>query len=183
MSNASYSNLIIHNLIMLFKSHLSKRVFIMFFLSLILITFYGEDISAAHSGGTDSFGCHAGSKPYHCHGTPDNSNNGDGYNYNYGGIYNYKNGGGSSVTLYNKENVFGNNYDSFGTYHFFGSCLVGVIGYFKRKYDISRNKNLDKLCASDFGSTCLIVWFLFGPFILIYLGWAAKQWVSWFSFL
>lgn len=24
-------------------------------------------LAMAHSGGTDSEGCHAGSKPYHCH--------------------------------------------------------------------------------------------------------------------
>jgi hypothetical protein len=27
-------------------------------------------LSFAHSGGTDANGCHAGSKPYHCHGAP-----------------------------------------------------------------------------------------------------------------
>ena len=33
-----------------------------------LIFFYGFQIDAqAHSGGLNSQGCHAGSKPYHCH--------------------------------------------------------------------------------------------------------------------
>ena len=36
----------------------------------------------AHSGGTDSSGCHAGSKPRHCHGssTPNYSDSGPSYN-------------------------------------------------------------------------------------------------------
>ena len=45
---------------------------------LIIITVQGVEISIAHSGGTNSSGCHAGSKPYHCHGGPDNYNKGGG---------------------------------------------------------------------------------------------------------
>lgn len=25
------------------------------------------NVASAHSGGTDRYGCHAGSQPYHCH--------------------------------------------------------------------------------------------------------------------
>ena len=36
-------------------------------LSIVLLI--GEVPVSAHSGGTDANGCHAGSRPYHCHGT------------------------------------------------------------------------------------------------------------------
>lgn len=32
----------------------------------------------AHSGGTDANGCHAGSRPYHCHNNNNNNNNNNG---------------------------------------------------------------------------------------------------------
>jgi hypothetical protein len=39
-----------------------------FFLALIfVVTLLPPSQSSAHSGGLDSNGCHAGSKPYHCH--------------------------------------------------------------------------------------------------------------------
>ena len=39
--------------------------FLILFLTLaVSMTAYG---AAAHSGGTDARGCHAGSQPYHCH--------------------------------------------------------------------------------------------------------------------
>jgi hypothetical protein len=34
---------------------------------LILACLSFSSVSFAHSGGTDSNGCHAGTKPYHCH--------------------------------------------------------------------------------------------------------------------
>ncbi|MBD5770159.1 YHYH domain-containing protein [Marinomonas colpomeniae] len=39
-----------------------KKVIALFFVSLMAVSFV-----QAHSGGTDKNGCHAGSKPYHCH--------------------------------------------------------------------------------------------------------------------
>lgn len=32
-----------------------------------MVGFSGANLAHAHSGGTDSNGCHAGSQPYHCH--------------------------------------------------------------------------------------------------------------------
>jgi hypothetical protein len=32
-----------------------------------LVVFFPETNVSAHSGGTDKYGCHAGSRPYHCH--------------------------------------------------------------------------------------------------------------------
>jgi len=32
-----------------------------------IITVLATSTAFAHSGGTDAKGCHAGSKPYHCH--------------------------------------------------------------------------------------------------------------------
>jgi len=43
----------------------------LFFLIVIAASFFPINV-VAHSGGTDSKGCHAGSQPYHCH----NSKNG-----------------------------------------------------------------------------------------------------------
>ena len=37
----------------------------------LCVSFLTTNISYAHSGGTDSDGCHAGSQPYHCHGGGD----------------------------------------------------------------------------------------------------------------
>ncbi len=37
----------------------------------------------AHSGGTDKKGCHAGSKPYHCHGSKSDSSSSSSYDSNY----------------------------------------------------------------------------------------------------
>lgn len=37
------------------------------FIAAILVTAISATSAAAHSGGTDSNGCHGGSKPYHCH--------------------------------------------------------------------------------------------------------------------
>jgi len=39
-----------------------KKVTALFFVTLMTASFV-----QAHSGGTDKYGCHAGSKPYHCH--------------------------------------------------------------------------------------------------------------------
>lgn len=39
-----------------------KHVVALLFTSLLAI-----GVAQAHSGGTDSDGCHAGTKPYHCH--------------------------------------------------------------------------------------------------------------------
>ncbi|MGH1439631.1 MAG: YHYH domain-containing protein [Cellvibrionaceae bacterium] len=39
-----------------------KTIFSLLFISLLTI-----NLAHAHSGGTDKNGCHAGSKPYHCH--------------------------------------------------------------------------------------------------------------------
>ena len=41
-----------------------KKVVALFFVSLMFVSFAHAH---AHSGGTDKDGCHAGSKPYHCH--------------------------------------------------------------------------------------------------------------------
>ena len=35
------------------------------------------ELAVAHSGGTDRYGCHAGSRPYHCHGDGSPSRGGD----------------------------------------------------------------------------------------------------------
>jgi len=39
-----------------------KKIVALFFVALMAASFV-----QAHSGGTDKNGCHAGSKPYHCH--------------------------------------------------------------------------------------------------------------------
>ncbi|WP_328187637.1 YHYH domain-containing protein [Marinobacter sp. OP 3.4] len=39
-----------------------KKLVAVLFASMMLI-----GVAHAHSGGTDKNGCHAGSKPYHCH--------------------------------------------------------------------------------------------------------------------
>lgn len=39
-----------------------KKIVAVFFISLMAVSF-----AQAHSDGTDKNGCHAGSKPYHCH--------------------------------------------------------------------------------------------------------------------
>jgi len=38
-----------------------------------LIVVTGPVVASAHSGGTDANGCHAGSQPYHCHGSKSSS--------------------------------------------------------------------------------------------------------------
>lgn len=37
------------------------------FIALFFMVTFAASFSYAHSGGTDSKGCHAGTKPYHCH--------------------------------------------------------------------------------------------------------------------
>ncbi|MFM5267866.1 YHYH domain-containing protein [Aeromonas caviae] len=39
-----------------------KKIIALLFSSLLIV-----GVAHAHSGGTDSNGCHAGTKPYHCH--------------------------------------------------------------------------------------------------------------------
>lgn len=34
----------------------------------VSVIFAFPELAAAHSGGTDRYGYHAGSRPYHCHG-------------------------------------------------------------------------------------------------------------------
>jgi hypothetical protein len=117
-------------------------------LFLIVITIQGVEISIAHSGGTDSFGCHAGSKPYHCHGGPDNSNNTDYiedfYDMEEPIIYRSTKNNSNEYLLYS---------------HLALSCLFGVIGYYNRKYDISHNNNFNKkkLGPAGFGFFCFFV--------------------------
>ncbi|HSX95717.1 MAG TPA: YHYH domain-containing protein [Hydrogenophaga sp.] len=36
-------------------------------IALLLLALAAVSFAHAHSGGTDKNGCHAGSKPYHCH--------------------------------------------------------------------------------------------------------------------
>ncbi len=36
--------------------------------SILILSIMTTNVGFAHSGGTDSNGCHAGSQPYHCHG-------------------------------------------------------------------------------------------------------------------
>ncbi|WP_139707448.1 YHYH domain-containing protein [Aeromonas allosaccharophila] len=36
-------------------------------IALFFVTLIATSIAQAHSGGTDANGCHAGTKPYHCH--------------------------------------------------------------------------------------------------------------------
>lgn len=43
-----------------------KKVVALFFAVLVTAT-AAASVVHAHSGGTNSLGCHAGSKPYHCH--------------------------------------------------------------------------------------------------------------------
>lgn len=40
---------------------------IMKYIIIAVITVLTTSTAFAHSGGTDANGCHAGSKPYHCH--------------------------------------------------------------------------------------------------------------------
>ena len=44
-----------------------KRIITMKFTVLAIVTLLSATSAFAHSGGTDASGCHAGSKPYHCH--------------------------------------------------------------------------------------------------------------------
>ncbi len=53
-----------------------KTRMIAFILGMVLLA--EATILYAHSGGTDKYGCHAGSKPYHCHGGGGGSGGGDG---------------------------------------------------------------------------------------------------------
>lgn len=43
-----------------------KKVIALFFVVLVTAA-SSSAVVYAHSGGTNSLGCHAGSKPYHCH--------------------------------------------------------------------------------------------------------------------
>ncbi|MFW7342564.1 YHYH domain-containing protein [Pollutimonas sp. H1-120] len=36
-------------------------------IAIAFISLFSTSFAYAHSGGTDKNGCHAGSKPYHCH--------------------------------------------------------------------------------------------------------------------
>ena len=47
------------------------KVLIASVMFLLLLVFVEPAFS--HSGGTDDFGCHAGSRPYHCHDEDDDS--------------------------------------------------------------------------------------------------------------
>ncbi len=42
-----------------------KRLSAFFFAAVLLVS--SSSVAHAHSGGTDSRGCHAGTQPYHCH--------------------------------------------------------------------------------------------------------------------
>ena len=44
-----------------------KVVVIWVLTCLLVSTLPLNNIASAHSGGTDRFGCHAGTEPYHCH--------------------------------------------------------------------------------------------------------------------
>jgi hypothetical protein len=130
----------------------------MLFLSFIIITYYGAVVSAAHSGNTDSFGCHAGSKPYHCHGRPDNSN------------YNITDGERVLLDRYKNGYTPINSYDNKSTTPLLLIPLVGIIAGFIRNDDINNNKNYDqtgKLDPIGFGicwaiiTYCLLQWFYF----------------------
>ena len=44
-----------------------KGVFMKKFVALLFASMMFVGVAQAHSGGTDDKGCHAGSKPYHCH--------------------------------------------------------------------------------------------------------------------
>ena len=49
-----------------------KTLFISYVLSGLVVLNSASD-TLAHSGGTDANGCHAGSQPYHCHGSSSGS--------------------------------------------------------------------------------------------------------------
>jgi hypothetical protein len=36
-------------------------------IAMVFVSLLAAGVVQAHSGGTDSNGCHAGTKPYHCH--------------------------------------------------------------------------------------------------------------------
>lgn len=36
-------------------------------IAVVLLSLFAISFANAHSGGTDANGCHAGTKPYHCH--------------------------------------------------------------------------------------------------------------------
>ena len=44
-----------------------KGVIMIKFAALLFASMMFVGVAQAHSGGTDENGCHAGSKPYHCH--------------------------------------------------------------------------------------------------------------------
>jgi hypothetical protein len=127
---------------MFFIFYPSKIALTMLFL--IIITIQGVEISIAHSGGTDSFGCHAGSKPYHCHGGPDNSNN----FINSNSI--------EEPTIY--RSTKNNSNADFLYFYFALSSLVGFINYLNRKNEIGKNNDFDKnkMGAVGYGVTCFI---------------------------
>lgn len=126
-----------------------KIVLTMIFL--IIITVQGVEISIAHSGGTDSFGCHAGSKPYHCHGGPDNSN------------YNLTDGGQVLFDRYKNGYTPENSYDDKSKIPLLLIPLVGVIAGCIRQDDINDNKNYDmtgKLGGIGFGIFWAIITYI-----------------------
>ena len=46
-------------------SLISLTICLVFCLSVAVLLL--GNLASAHSGGTNKYGCHAGSKPYHCH--------------------------------------------------------------------------------------------------------------------
>jgi hypothetical protein len=132
---------------MFFMFYPSRIVLTILFL--IVITIQGVEISIAHSGGTDSFGCHAGSKPYHCHGGPDNSN----YNLTDGErvlLDRYQNG-------YTPEKSYKRLLIPYGVI-----LLVGFVAGCIRQDEINQNKNFNenKLRGFGFGVFWAIITFI-----------------------
>ncbi len=73
--------------------------------TILILSITAANIGLAHSGGTDKYGCHAGSQPYHCHGGSTGGGSGS-------------TGGGSSG---------GDAADAEAAYIFGGVLLVGLL--------------------------------------------------------
>ena len=52
-------------------------------LGILMASMMSPTFAYAHSGGTNAAGCHAGSKPYHCHNAKKNYSTSSSYTYNH----------------------------------------------------------------------------------------------------